>query len=241
MKLFKSILLSDLDDNITIYKNLGYHISSLKKDTIIKDEVFINILEELEENGLYVEADALHEIFVKLSKKKAKKNTKRLTAIKKPICPPGKEVSNSSIQRSPSTPLNVSPNTVDPIKIKMTIALIRIVDVIACQTRSFSRRLLIAAKANAPTAPIAPPSVGVARPIKMVPRTKKMSTSDGTMPHRIRLKSFQSIGGRASLGKAGTYSGLMIETIKMNRQKSNTWIIDGPIAPAYISPTDLPN
>ena len=45
--LFKSILLSDLDDNITIYKNLGYHISSLKKDTIIKDEVFINILEEL--------------------------------------------------------------------------------------------------------------------------------------------------------------------------------------------------
>ena len=47
--LFKSILLSDLDDNITIYKNLGYHISSLKKDTIIKDEVFINILEELEE------------------------------------------------------------------------------------------------------------------------------------------------------------------------------------------------
>jgi hypothetical protein len=47
--LFKSILLSDLDDNITIYKNLGYHISSLKKDTIIKDEVFINILEEVEE------------------------------------------------------------------------------------------------------------------------------------------------------------------------------------------------
>jgi prephenate dehydratase len=32
-----------------------------------------SVLEELEENGLYVEADALHEIFVKLSKKKAKK------------------------------------------------------------------------------------------------------------------------------------------------------------------------
>ena len=47
--LFKSILISDLDDNISIYKNLGYHISSLKKDQIIKDEVLIEILERLED------------------------------------------------------------------------------------------------------------------------------------------------------------------------------------------------
>jgi endopeptidase La len=47
--LFKSILLSDLDDNISIYKNLGYHISSLKKDQIIKDDVLIEILEKLED------------------------------------------------------------------------------------------------------------------------------------------------------------------------------------------------
>jgi DNA topoisomerase IA len=32
-----------------------------------------SVLEELESEGLHVEADALHEIFVKLSKKKAKK------------------------------------------------------------------------------------------------------------------------------------------------------------------------
>jgi prephenate dehydratase len=32
-----------------------------------------SVLEELEQEGLHVEADALHEIFVKLSKKKAKK------------------------------------------------------------------------------------------------------------------------------------------------------------------------
>jgi len=32
-----------------------------------------SVLEELELEGLHVEADALHEIFVKLSKKKAKK------------------------------------------------------------------------------------------------------------------------------------------------------------------------
>jgi hypothetical protein len=47
--LFKSILLLDLDDNVSIYKNIGYHISSLKKDQIIKDEILIDILEELED------------------------------------------------------------------------------------------------------------------------------------------------------------------------------------------------
>jgi len=47
--LFKSILMSDLDDNISIYKNLGYHISQLKKDQIVKDESLIDILEILED------------------------------------------------------------------------------------------------------------------------------------------------------------------------------------------------
>jgi hypothetical protein len=47
--LFKSILLLDLDDNISIYKNIGYHISLLKKDQIIKDEILIDILERLED------------------------------------------------------------------------------------------------------------------------------------------------------------------------------------------------
>jgi hypothetical protein len=47
--LFKSILISDLDDNISIYKNLGYHISSLKKDQIIKDEVLIEIKKFIDE------------------------------------------------------------------------------------------------------------------------------------------------------------------------------------------------
>ena len=47
--LFKSILMSDLDDNISIYKNLGYHISQLKKDQIVKDESLIDVLEILED------------------------------------------------------------------------------------------------------------------------------------------------------------------------------------------------
>ena len=37
-----------------------------------------SVLEELEKNGLHVEADALHEIFVKLSKKKKKKSGKNV-------------------------------------------------------------------------------------------------------------------------------------------------------------------
>jgi len=37
-----------------------------------------SVLEELEENGLYVEADALHEILVKLYKKKKKKSGKNV-------------------------------------------------------------------------------------------------------------------------------------------------------------------
>ena len=47
--LYKSILMSDLDDNISIYKNLGYHISQLKKDQIVKDESLIDVLEILED------------------------------------------------------------------------------------------------------------------------------------------------------------------------------------------------
>lgn len=47
--LFKCILMSDLDDNISIYKNLGYHISQLKKDQIVKDESLIDMLEILED------------------------------------------------------------------------------------------------------------------------------------------------------------------------------------------------
>ena len=80
----------------------------------------------------------------------------------------------------------------------------RIVDVIACHTKSFCKRLFMAANTKAPTAPIAPPSVGVAKPIKIVPNTKKIKANEGITPHMMRLISFQSIGGRASLGSAGT-------------------------------------
>ena len=49
----------------------------------------------------------------------------------------------------------------------------------ACLSSAQSSRLRAKPMTSAPTAPIAPPSVGVATPRKMVPSTKKMSSSGG--------------------------------------------------------------
>ena len=50
---------------------------------------------------------------------------------------------------------------------------------IACRSRLSDRRRRASAIASAPVAPMAPPSVGVATPRKMVPSTRKMSASGG--------------------------------------------------------------
>ena len=57
-----------------------------------------------------------------------------------------------------------------------------------------------AARTIAPTAPMAPASVGVARPMKIVPSTRKISTTEGIMPHSTRLHSAQPLQ-RARLGR----------------------------------------
>ena len=50
----------------------------------------------------------------------------------------------------------------------------------------------------APTAPMAPPSVGVATPMKMVPRTRKMSSSGGTITNTTCSASADSNRGPCS-------------------------------------------
>ena len=50
----------------------------------------------------------------------------------------------------------------------------------ACLSVARLSRLRATAISSAPAAPMAPPSVGVATPRKMVPRTKKISASGGT-------------------------------------------------------------
>ena len=64
--------------------------------------------------------------------------------------------------------------------------------------------LWIAASTIAPTAPMAPASVGVASPIIMVPSTTKISTAEGMMPirhlrhsgHPRSVSSVTGTGGR---------------------------------------------
>ena len=126
----------------------------------------------------------------KKSKKKARKNMNMFTAIKKPICPPGRPDSMSSTHLAPSTPWKTMENTREPIKINTTMAVRRIVLCIASQIKSLSKRLWIAAKTNAPTQPIAPASVGVAIAVLMPgsppiePSTAKIKNADGMMPRK---------------------------------------------------------
>ena len=95
-------------------------------------------------------------------------------------------------------------NSVEPIRMNITIAVMRMVDSIACRISVQVRRRCSAASTIAPTAPIAPASVGVAMPRKIVPSTRKISTTDGTMPHSTRFHSAQPRSVRASCGSGGT-------------------------------------
>ena len=53
--------------------------------------------------------------------------------------------------------------------------------------------------------------------------------------------SFHPCSVRASGGKAGTSFGQIMLTINTQMQNSAIWMMLGPIAPAYMSPTDLPS
>ena len=54
-----------------------------------------------------------------------------------------------------------------------------VVEASACLTTSSVSRRFAAAMTSAPTAPMAPPSVGVAMPRKIVPSTRNTSASGG--------------------------------------------------------------
>ncbi len=107
-----------------------------------------------------------------------------------------------STHRSPSTPRNVRLNTVEPTRmnITMTVSFERDVHRLLEQLQRLSRRCRIAST-SAPAAPIAPPSVGVARPIRMVPSTMKISTSDGTIDTMQRTNSTPTLAVADLLGQ----------------------------------------
>ena len=66
----------------------------------------------------------------------------------------------------------------------------------------FSRRWT-AASPIAPTTPMAPASVGVARPKKIVPSTIKINASEGTTPMATFFNSASPRRVRASGGRGG--------------------------------------
>ena len=86
------------------------------------------------------------------------------------------------------------------------------VDRAAARTIPQLRLRLRAARTQAPKAPTAPASVGVARPVKMLPSTAKISTRGGTTATIICRASAVPRKVRASGGKAGTFSGWTMAT-----------------------------
>ncbi len=68
---------------------------------------------------------------------------------------------------------------VAPIRMNITNEDSRVVEASACLSSDQDRRPRSRAMMSAPTAPMAPPSVGEATPRKMVPSTRKMSSSGG--------------------------------------------------------------
>ena len=88
---------------------------------------------------------------------------------------------------------------------------------------------------------MAPASVGVASPRKIVPRTRKISPNDGMIPRRHFLHSAQPLEVRASGGSAGTSFGQSTLTISTQMQNKAIWMRLGPMAPAYMSPTERPS
>ena len=84
------------------------------------------------------------------------------------------------------------------------------VEFIACLSSDQLRRRLTSASTSAPVAPMAPPSVGVAMPRKIVPSTRKISASGGISTNMTRRSSLKPRSVRASGGSAGTAAGVII-------------------------------
>ncbi len=64
----------------------------------------------------------------KKSRKNARKKMKRLMKIRKPQTPPGSDVRWCSSQTPPETPRNTTEKQVDPIRMKTTMVVRRMVD-----------------------------------------------------------------------------------------------------------------
>ncbi len=127
----------------------------------------------------------------------------------------------------PSAALNVKLNTVEPIRMNITKHDSRVVFTSACFSSDIDRRRWATAISSAPTAPIAPPSVGVATPRKIVPRTRKISTSGGISTKVTRSDSFDtrfSRNSRLSSARARAVSeAIVIDRISTSSPGAGNW------------------
>ncbi|MOA33297.1 hypothetical protein D3C78_1545820 [compost metagenome] len=146
---------------------------------------------------------------------------KMLTAMRKPICPPGSPDSMCSIHRPPLTPWNTRENAREPIRMNTTIAVMRMVEAIALLSSDHDNLLCRPASRKAPNAPMAPASVGVATAVSMpgnppmLPSTAKISAAAGRMPRRHFPHSAQPCKVRASFGTPGTSCGRKRPSMKV--------------------------
>ena len=127
------------------------------------------------------------------------------------------------------------------------MAVIRIVLVRPSLSTLKFKRPCSAARINAPTAPIAPASVGVAMATSMpgnppiLPNTANIKTAEGIIPRKHFFQSCQPFKVLASLGMPGKSFGRSLVNTNVYIKNKSICRIEGPHAPLYISPTDLPS
>ena len=153
------------------------------------------------------------------------------TKIRKPITPPGKLFNRLSTQCAPSTPWNTKLNMVEPIKMYITKAASLVVDSKACTNNWKFKRPRTNAMIMAPTAPIAPPSVGVATPKKMVPNTKKISSRGGISTNVTRSAKRDSKPKRVILFREAKTKAKKVPAHSDTTMVSSvaTWVTTSPL------------
>ena len=145
----------------------------------------------------------------KKSMKQPRMNTRMFTTTRKPQAPPGMPSNRCSTQMWPSAALKVKLNTVEPIRMNSTKDASLAVFSRACLSRGMLIRRLPMARISAPSAPMAPPSVGVATPRKMVPKTRKIRISGGISTKvtcSASLESKPSLEPRLMMARASPVS-----------------------------------
>ena len=142
------------------------------------------------------------------SRIKPSKKITSMTMKVAPTSPPGICSNSLCINASPPYPRNTSENTDAPIRIKNTIAVVRVVERATSRAAFIVIDLASKARRIAPIAPTAAASVGVAIPVRMEPRTANIRTKGDT-----RLVTISTRSNFSFEATAGARSGVTLATV----------------------------